>query len=141
MIVHRIGTNVAKESASTNRPRPRSSVHQYDWKLPTSLKQLVPQTTLFAEANGQHASSGLAHSKHFLVYGTNRQSQDSWATAPSVVNKGGGAVVSVGTPTCHSISNSNPVSHHELSSICTIRRYTSQQRCLSLFLVLLSPYT
>jgi len=38
----------------------------------------------------------------------------------------------VGTPTCHSISNSNPVSPHMLSLLCTIRRYTSQQRCLSL---------
>lgn len=70
---------IAKESASANHPRPRSSIHQYDWKLTTSLKQLVPQTALFAEANGKHAGSPLAHPKHFLVHRTNRQSEDSWS--------------------------------------------------------------
>jgi len=58
--------------------------------------QLVPQTALFAEANEKHASSPLAHPKqHFLVYRTNRQSEDSWTTALSVVKIGGGAVVSL----------------------------------------------
>ena len=90
MIVHRTGTHAAKESASANHPRPRTPVHQYDWKLTTSIKQLVPHTALFAEANGKHDGSPLAHPKHFLVYRTNRQSEDSWTTALSVINKGGG---------------------------------------------------
>jgi len=97
MTVHRIGTHAAKESASANHPRQRSSVYQYDWKLTTSIKQLVPQTALFAEANGKHAGSPLTHPKqHFLVNRTNRQSGDSWTTALSVVN-GGEAVVSLRT--------------------------------------------
>jgi hypothetical protein len=96
MLVHRIGTHVAKESASANHPRPRSSLHQYDWKSTTSIKQLVPQTALFAEAKGKHVGSLLGHPKHhFLVYRTNRHSEDSWTTALSMVKIGGGAVVSL----------------------------------------------